>query len=32
VSTCGMLAVTGCECVAGKCANITQSENIGLLQ
>ena len=32
VSTCGMLAITGCECVAGKCANITQSGNNGLLQ
>lgn len=26
VSTCGMLAISGCQCVSGKCENVLQSD------
>ena len=32
MSTCGFLAITGCECVAGKCAGIPLSDNSNLVQ
>jgi len=32
VGICGMLAITGCECVAGTCAAITVSDNNSLVQ
>ena len=32
VSTCGMLAVIGCECVQGKCAAQLQSDNSSLVR
>ena len=32
MSVCGFPAITACECVAGKCAGITLSDNSSLVQ
>ena len=32
VSTCGMLAVAGCQCLQGKCAALLQSDNSSLVR